>query len=63
MASKEPFKGWAPRLMGIITALHTVASGEVQGRGIDDRPVLVLSRGENSYFIGEKAAGIKILFC
>jgi hypothetical protein len=43
--------------------LPTAASGEVQGWERDDRPVLALSRRENAYCIGEKAAGIKILFC
>jgi hypothetical protein len=37
--------------------------GEVQAREKYDSPALVLSRKENAYFIGEKAAGIRILFC
>jgi hypothetical protein len=37
--------------------------GEVQGQEKYACPPLVLSRGETAYFIGEKAAGIRSLFC
>jgi hypothetical protein len=43
---------------GVVCAVR----GEVQGKEIYDHPALVLSHGENAYFIGEKAAGTRSLF-
>jgi hypothetical protein len=64
MASAGPFRGGAARLLGD-GSWHDVRSpgGEVQEGEKYDSPALILSRGEHGYFIGEKAAGIRILFC
>ena len=47
----------------MITAGRVRAGGEVQGQEAYDHPTLVLPRWKTAYFIGEKAAGIRILFC
>ena len=44
-------------------ALRALASGRGSDEGKYNSPALVLSRSENAYFIGEKAAGTRILFC